>query len=342
MLTYWHRTRDMDDNTLVKKAYLENIATNSDWCKTIQILNCSQGLHSGNITEAQFPGLAKKRLRENFTQYWKNRISNIPREKKLGTYASVKQAFQVDNYLNLPSFRDRQSITKFITSTHCLEIEKGRHKEQPREERLCKACDQEVIEDEKHFLLNCKAYKEIRLTHLFMPDTDLDSDDCLRQTYHANSPSDMARYLRESFALRDKLVNYRVTKLSLCGMRMTISRGRDIQATKITTKLQVDVLDNNKLRIFRKDHRFHPFTRPGQVLQENQRLTNQQAPFSIFCTYTLNTIFRFSAFHLYITFFRSFFLFFLSLFYRPHFIGISTNWNSILDMYLCNTVGLIF
>ena len=41
---------------------------------------------------------------------------------------------------------------------------------------------------------------------------------------------------------RDKLVNFRVTKVSLCGMRMTISRGTDKQAPRPSTKLQAEIL----------------------------------------------------------------------------------------------------
>ena len=46
MLKYWDRLRFMDDQTLVKKAYLENIQQNSNWAKTIQLLNVSLGLHT--------------------------------------------------------------------------------------------------------------------------------------------------------------------------------------------------------------------------------------------------------------------------------------------------------
>ena len=114
-------------HTLVKKAYLDNVASNSDWCQTIQILNCSQDLHNGHIEDVKFDQEARKRIRENFIKYWRERIDNRSREKKLETYSQVKQDFKVDEYLKLPKFRDRQRITKFLTSNHCLEIEKGRH-----------------------------------------------------------------------------------------------------------------------------------------------------------------------------------------------------------------------
>ena len=66
----------MDDNTLVKKAYMENVESNSEWRQTIQVLNCSQNLHSGNIPDAKFPGIARKNIHDNFVKYWQQGINN--------------------------------------------------------------------------------------------------------------------------------------------------------------------------------------------------------------------------------------------------------------------------
>jgi hypothetical protein len=252
----------MEDDTLVKKAYLENVASNSDWCQTIQILNSSQDLHSGNIEEAQFAMVAKKRLRENFIKYWRNRIDDRTREKKLHIYSEVKQEYKMEEYLDLPKFRDRQRISKFITSNHCLEIEKGRHNNKTRAERLCRACDLGIIEDEEHFLLNCTAYDSIRPPCLTNPPTGTD-DNRVGQFFQTNSPPDITNYLKRSFAARDKLVNFHVTQMSLCGMRMTIGRGADKKTTKLSTKLQATALDNHKIKISRRNNRLNPYSQPN-------------------------------------------------------------------------------
>ena len=256
MLTYWNRTRDMDDNTLVKKAYLENVASNSEWCQTIQVLNCSQNLHTGSIPDAKFPGIAKKNIHNNFLKYWQQGICNQP---KLEIYKLIKQDYTVSKYLELPEFRDRQRITKFITSTHCLEIEKGRHKKQQREERICRACDQEAIEDEYHFLVTCPVYHEIRGTHLTHIPTAGDRNMQIQEIFTANNPSDITQLLKAAFDLRDKLVNFHVTRLSLCGMRMTISRGAGTRQTKLSTKLQAEIYGPSKIKISRKGKRYAPY-----------------------------------------------------------------------------------
>ena len=60
MLKYWNRIRNMEDNTLVKLAYKENIATNSTWSKTIQTLITTFDLHSQDWSDAEFPSAMKK------------------------------------------------------------------------------------------------------------------------------------------------------------------------------------------------------------------------------------------------------------------------------------------
>ena len=52
-------------------------------------------------------------------------------------------------------------MTKLRISAHTLEIERGRYKKIPFENRLCNYCKTE-IEDEKHFILYCKNYENRR------------------------------------------------------------------------------------------------------------------------------------------------------------------------------------
>lgn len=67
----------------------------------------------------------------------------------------------MENYLlQINNFKNRQSITKFRTSDHCLQIETGRYKNIPRPQRLCSNCN--VLEDEYHFFLFCKSNEQTR------------------------------------------------------------------------------------------------------------------------------------------------------------------------------------
>jgi hypothetical protein len=60
----------------------------------------------------------------------------------------------------LTNFNSRKILTKFRISDHKLEIEIGRYKKVPREQRICKTC--KVFDDEKHFFLHCHINYNIR------------------------------------------------------------------------------------------------------------------------------------------------------------------------------------
>ena len=50
MLKYWDRIRNLDEDTLIKKAYMENISMNTNWAKTIQMLNVTLKLNEDPTT----------------------------------------------------------------------------------------------------------------------------------------------------------------------------------------------------------------------------------------------------------------------------------------------------
>ena len=56
----------------------------------------------------------------------------------------------------------RKALVRFRISSHQLRIETGRYENIPRNERICHFCTSNKIEDENHFLLDCKAYSQIR------------------------------------------------------------------------------------------------------------------------------------------------------------------------------------
>ena len=103
----------------------------------------------------------------SFISQWKNSLNN--REEngnnncKLRTYKLIKLDFKLEPYLeklNNPELRS--IICKFRLSDHKLEIEKGRHHKIPAKSRLCKICNSTLVEDEKHFILQCPLYNLLR------------------------------------------------------------------------------------------------------------------------------------------------------------------------------------
>jgi hypothetical protein len=70
----------------------------------------------------------------------------------------------VESYLSISNFEYRKLITKLRVSEHNLLIEKGRHLNIPREQRLCSHC--KCIDDEKHFLLHYTINSELKSSFL--------------------------------------------------------------------------------------------------------------------------------------------------------------------------------
>ena len=78
----------------------------------------------------------------------------------------IKSEYKLENYLkvNMPHYIVR-AIAKLRTSTHNLAIETGRYTRPrlPPEKRICKFCNNDAPEDEKHFLLDCPFYADNRV-----------------------------------------------------------------------------------------------------------------------------------------------------------------------------------
>ena len=265
MLKFWNRVRHMSDETLVNKAYLENVEMNSNWCQTIQILNASQNLNTTTHSNVEFPKVAKHNIRSNFTRYWKSRINDQNIEKKLELYSKVKHTFKRDPYLNIPSFRKRQILSKFLCSNHKLEIEIGRHKNIPRQDRLCKVCDLGVVEDESHFLIVCPVYSDIR--NLCFEQQHINRAEDI---FNCVSTLNIVKFLKLASDLRDSIhaqqnETYSITTTSLSMMQITIRRHKvcDAQTQQQPPKnLQISTNGLLKHKISRrKVNRYSPYRR---------------------------------------------------------------------------------
>ena len=78
-----------------------------------------------------------------------------------------KHQLTCEQYLNSQlDNKFKYSLTRFRTSSHDLEIEKGRYNRIRREDRLCKLCNLNQIETEYHFLLICPFYRDLRLQYI--------------------------------------------------------------------------------------------------------------------------------------------------------------------------------
>ena len=117
---------------------------------------------------------------------------------RLKFYESVKTNIAFEKYLELPCFNQRRLITKIRCSDHQLEIEKGRHRKIPREERICRLCTDNEIETEDHFLNKCKFYDQLKMKH------DLCRANITSDMINNKNLENIGKYILETFAEREK------------------------------------------------------------------------------------------------------------------------------------------
>ena len=80
------------------------------------------------------------------------------------TFCLYKTQFCLENYVNFFARAYRSFFTKLRISSHSLMIERGRHfhPKIPADQRLCKLCSLDEVEDEFHFMVKCTSYADLR------------------------------------------------------------------------------------------------------------------------------------------------------------------------------------
>ena len=162
LVNFWHHLNSLPDHSLAKLALIENISLKTKWLKTVEkimnIFNLAE-----HIDNDSFKDTSKKIGREFYKTQWTTSLSNNE-QSRVKFYKQINSEFRRSGYTLLPYYQ-RKVVAKLRCSSHTLEIEKGRHKNTPSENRFCKVCNQGAIEDENHFVSTCQLYENLRERH---------------------------------------------------------------------------------------------------------------------------------------------------------------------------------
>ena len=99
------------------------------------------------------------------------------------------------------------ALCRFRLSSHKLEIERGRYFNIPREERKCKLCHTNFVENEYHFLLVCPLYRELRKNYFksyYCKWPTLNKFDQLMSSTSKNELRNLSKYIYFATKLRDE------------------------------------------------------------------------------------------------------------------------------------------
>ena len=142
----------------------------------------------------------------------KSLIEDINTMQKLRTYKDLKLTIGTEDYITTNMERHSRSlISKIRIGTLPINIETGRYKQQAVQDRKCPNCT-DLVEDEKHFLMDCPMYEDARdimyrkvQERTGIDTTELGKDDLfylLLNVTKAIRPA--ASFIKESMTIRSK------------------------------------------------------------------------------------------------------------------------------------------
>ena len=218
MLRYWNRVIIMDNTRLERRIFMWDYNKGGDnWSNKISIIlnsiNCMHVYRNKiwcDIKEIE------NRLIDNYVTKWKSTIEKTP---KLRTYIMFKDIFEPETYIiKCMSRRRRSLMSQFRTGILPLEIETGRYvpifdktlkknRKRTANERICKLCRLNDIENEYHFLCVCPVYnsrrkllfEEIELKHVHFHTLSL-SDKFIFVMKHCQI--EVSKFVNEAWSIR--------------------------------------------------------------------------------------------------------------------------------------------
>lgn len=171
MFNYWTKLFKLSENAIPWQIYmmLKNDADNNvsygghNWAFQIKRMLGELGLSYIWLqqTEITIPvNLIHQRILDSYHQSWYASINN---SNRLQMYSRYKHMFQFEKYLDfITEKKFKIALTKFRLSSHDLAIERGRYENISRNERICRNCHLNTVENEYHFLLVCPLYRDLR------------------------------------------------------------------------------------------------------------------------------------------------------------------------------------
>ena len=150
-------------NPLVKEAYLLSKKLHENgtysWFSYINEILSECNLHNIIIdpnqpySKRQIKNIIKLNVKKEYEDKFFNKLDSLDESNKLFIYKTLKKEYMPEKYLSINNSNLRNMFTLFRLCEHKLELNMGRIKKIPRNQRLCKMCG--VVENEVHFFFQC-------------------------------------------------------------------------------------------------------------------------------------------------------------------------------------------
>ena len=175
---YWFSVCNLDRSSLLKQSYLTSLGFQGSkgWANHMSNILKMNGLeeawtNQGSTYKRRDTKIFKASIQTTYASSWFKLLNcdsqpqrnNQVARSKLRSYCLFKRSLTMETYLiSSSNFDRRRDFTKLRISAHKLRIETGRHTRTPVETRLCNHCNLREVEDERHFILYCTKYAELR------------------------------------------------------------------------------------------------------------------------------------------------------------------------------------
>ena len=158
-----------------------------------------------------------------YRNLWQSNVenSNSKSNSSLRLYKTFKTSFVLEPYLLcVPIDKHRLALSRFRCSSHCLEIERARHRDKipPIWERLCPHCPY-AVDDELHLLLYCKSNTNNRkifmasIVNIFPNLAAMQHEEqfsLIMSCYNDTVLRNLAKFVYDSLELRQRLLDSNV------------------------------------------------------------------------------------------------------------------------------------
>ena len=204
-------------NILTELSYNNIVKCDILWFRSIRTCLAQIGLQyiiRGGTSNQSPHNIFFQRIVDIFHQDAFAEINN--ENSKLRTYKLFKTTIKQEPYLtDIKNVKDRISFSNFRLSNHRLMIERGRHLNIQKDLRFCPFCSSS-IEDEIHFLIQCKTYSSHRIKLIDMVKNKVrtvrltEMSDKAIFTFLMNNTLVaplVAKYLSQTLEIRDFLIN---------------------------------------------------------------------------------------------------------------------------------------
>ncbi len=213
----WHRLVMMDTTRLTHRIFNWDMQLScrlkDTWCNDVKRIFDDGGVvryFNPDVTKTTSSRRLVQTVKAALTEKWYQQWSTeLQQSAKLRTYRTFKNSVAAEEYLlKHLTIKQRSATARFRCGSFPLAIELGRYRRPmtPLENRVCRVCNDGQVEDERHFLLHCSKYDDIRDKCFGQLLSDIVPDRLIYIINNCNSRH-LANYIGDAYERRCELLS---------------------------------------------------------------------------------------------------------------------------------------